>query len=91
MLLTFTSAVAAANRGRAAQAQDFDTVEHRALQEGSVDRGRDRDAGDVKNPRPDEASSSLDHLPPRPENWDQMARVARKHWTQRENKKRKKQ
>ena len=66
----FTSAAAAANRGRAAQAQYFETasgrpatgdpsacarrsdgvnaVDRRALQDGAVDRGRDRDSGDVR-------------------------------------------
>ena len=66
----FTSAAAAANRGRAAQAQYFETasgrpatgdpaacarrsdevnaVDWRALQDGAVDKGRDRDSGDVR-------------------------------------------
>ena len=37
------------------------------------------------------AGASHDNLPPRPANWDQMTRVNRGHWTQRQNKKRKKQ
>ena len=62
-------------------------MERRALQDGTVGWGRDRDAGDVRYLRPAEASNNSGEAPLRPANWDHMTRKARKNWILRRKRK----